>query len=372
MLRAVVPPFPKEVLLLPENRHVRFLLGLLYAALALLGLWLALHFLLPWLAPFLVALLLAHLLEKPVSALSERLKLPRWTAAMLCTVALYLLLGALVGLLLWRAGYELALLLGRLPSLLAGLPSLGKALENWGYRLIIAAPVGLQESLRSALEALIQRSIALPNRLYDLLAGFVGGAVSALPDGALFLFTTALATYFSSAGRPQLLALFRRLLPPAWQPRLEAVKNCLRGALGQWLRAQGLLMLITFAELTVGLFLLRVDLALLLAALIALVDALPVFGTGTVLLPWAVLALLAGNWQQALGLVILYGVITTVRSLVEPQLVGKRLGLHPLAALCSMYVGFRALGIAGMILAPLGAMLVKQLFDAGVISLNQR
>ena len=115
--------------------------------------------------------------------------------------------------------------------------------------------------------------------------------------------------------------------------------------------------------------LLRVDLALLLAAAIALVDALPIFGTGTVLIPWAVLELLAGNLRLALGLLALYLVVWLVRSLLEPRLLGARAGLPPLPALMAMYVGFRAFGVAGMVLAPLVLLLLKELHDAGFLRL---
>lgn len=354
---------------MPENKHARLLLRLLYTALALLGLWLFLTVLLPWLLPFLLALLLAWALERPVAFLTQRLSLPRWAAAAICTVVLSLLLCGALGLVLWRLGYEASLLLGRLPTLLSALPSLGAALEDWAYRFLVAAPVGLQEFLRDALDNLVSRGIAIPNQFYDALAGLVGSVLSALPDIGLFLFTTALATYFTSASRPGVLAFLRRQIPRAWRPRLDAARRLLRGTLGGWLRAQGLLMLVTFGELTVGLLLLRVDLAVLLAALTALLDALPVFGTGTVLLPWAVFSLLSGNWSRALGLVVLYGVISAVRSLLEPKLVGERLGLPPLAALLAMYVGFRAFGVAGMILAPLCAILLKQFHDCGLLRL---
>ena len=99
----------------------------------------------------------------------------------------------------------------------------------------------------------------------------------------------------------------------------------------------------------------------------ALVDALPVFGTGTVLLPWAVLALLGGDVRMSVGLLVLYSVISLVRSLLEPRLVGARVGLPPLAALVCMYVGFQALGVLGMLLAPLAAVLARQLWDSGLL-----
>ena len=199
------------------------------------------------------------------------------------------------------------------------------------------------------------------------MAGAVTGLASALPAAALFLCTTVLATYFPSAGRPALLDGLRRRLPPPWRTRLGRVAGGLREALGGWLKAQGLLMLITFGELAAGFLLLRVELSLLLAGLVALVDALPVFGTGTVLLPWAVLALLGGDVRMSVGLLVLYSVISLVRSLLEPRLVGARVGLPPLAALVCMYVGFQALGVLGMLLAPLAAVLARQLWDSGLL-----
>lgn len=352
-----------------ENRLTKHLLTLFYLALGAAALWLFFAVLLPWLLPFLIALGLAWLLEKPVRLLERKFHLRRWIASALCTLALVALLCGGLGLLLWRAGYELALLLGRLPTLLAGLPSMGRGLERWAYRFIVALPLQFQDFFRDALAELIVRSIALPNRLYDALAKWAGGWIAALPGAALFLFTTALATYFSSSSRPELIAFLRRQIPQQWHSTLAQAKGILRGAFGHWLRAQGLLMLITFGILTAGLLLLRVELALLLAALIALVDALPIFGTGTVLLPWAALTFLGGDWRLSAGLVIIYGVVWLVRSLLEPKLVGRHMGLHPLAALFAMYLGFSALGVLGMIAAPLAAIFLKQLHDSGVMRL---
>ena len=103
--------------------------------------------------------------------------------------------------------------------------------------------------------------------------------------------------------------------------------------------------------------------------LIALVDALPVFGTGTVLIPWAVLCCIVGQVPQGIALAALYAVITLVRSVLEPKIMAAQVDLPPLAALAAMYVGFSAFGVAGMLLFPVGLMLVKQLHDAGFLHL---
>ena len=121
----------------------------------------------------------------------------------------------------------------------------------------------------------------------------------------------------------------------------------------------------TFAQVTVGLLLLRVEPAVLLAGLTALVDALPIFGSGTVLVPWGIWALLSGDLLRGFGLLFLYGLVTLVRSLLEPRLVGRRAGLPPLVALISMYGGFRLFGILGLLLAPLAAVVIWQLWMEG-------
>lgn len=354
---------------MPENKHLRFLLILLYLALGVLGLWLSLTYLLPWLLPLLVALALAALLERPVRALSGQFGLPRWTASALCTALLGVLLLGLLCLGLWRLWYEGALLLDRLPTLLSALPALGTWWEDWLYGVITAAPVSMQDNLSALLTNLAAQATALPGQMSSWAVAWAAEAAAALPDFFLLLFTSALATYFVSSTRPTLLAFLRRQVPAAWRAKIRQGGARLKITFGHWLRAQGVLMLVTFGEVTVGYFILGIESFLLLAALTALVDALPVFGTGTVLLPWAAVTLLGGDWKLAAGLAVLYWVVSAVRGLLEPKLVGDRVGLPPLAALVAMYVGFRAFGVGGMILTPILAMFVKELHDCGFFRL---
>ena len=109
--------------------------------------------------------------------------------------------------------------------------------------------------------------------------------------------------------------------------------------------------------------LLRQRYALLLAALIAAVDALPVFGVGTVLLPWAAVALLRGETAAGLGLLLTYGAASLTRTALEPRFLGRQIGLSPLLTLASMYAGFRLYGILGMILLPVAVILAKQIYE---------
>ena len=340
------------------RQHLRILLYLVYTALALA----ALALLLPSLLPFLLALALALVLERPVRFLSDRTPLSRGWASVLVLVLFTLLLSACCALLLRRLWYELSLLSQRLPELLQAVYNLRDWLEQLLYRLTVAATPTARQTLTTALDSALSQLQELFTTLSGNLLAWMAEIFSALPTVVLFLITTLLACYFLLAGRPVLFARFRRTLPAGWLPRLEHTVFRLKAAWGGWLRAQGILMLLTFFLLAGGFLLMGVDAALLLAAGIALLDALPVFGTGTVLFPWAAFQALNGELRRCAALLVLYAVIWLTRSLLEPKLVADRAGLHPLVSLFAMYMGFSLFGVVGMLLAPLAAVALRQFF----------
>lgn len=266
-----------------------------------------------------------------------------------------------MALLVWRLWYELVALLGRLPGLLTELNGWAEQAEMWLYRLFVALPAELREPARRAVEEVVRGILTFPSWAGKALAEIAGGLLTALPATGLFLFTAFLATYFLMAYRPGLQAAAQQL-PEAWQERMKRWLRATSGAAGSWLRAQGILILLTFGELSIGLLVLRVEPALLLAGVIALVDALPIFGSGAVLLPWGLVSLLSGRIPLGLGLFLLYGVVALVRGALEPRLLGKRIGLPPLVSLVSMYVGFQIFGVAGMILMPVLTMIAWQIW----------
>lgn len=206
--------------------------------------------------------------------------------------------------------------------------------------------------LALALAAAVEPVIAWCRRRMGLKRGFTAAVVTIAVTGAILALAAVIVWQ-----------LGHRL------DRARGVKANLLSTLGKWCRAQAILLGVTFCELLAGFLLMGQRYALLLAAVTALVDALPVFGTGTVLLPWAAVCLLAGQAPRAVALAALYAVISAVRSLLEPKVMAAQAGLPPLAALAAMYAGFRALGVAGMILLPMALLFVKQLHDEGYVGL---
>ena len=174
----------------------------------------------------------------------------------------------------------------------------------------------------------------------------------------------------SAGDLPAIRDALRSRLPEKWRTRLEKLLTHLKVSLGGWLRAQFKLMGVMFLLVTAGLAILGVDYPLLFGLIVALVDALPVFGTGTILIPWSLTQFLQNDLRRGIGLLVLYGVAALSRQALEPRLVGKQVGLHPLLTLLALYTGFRAAGVAGMILFPIGVIFLKQLWDHAGLSGN--
>ena len=211
-----------------------------------------------------------------------------------------------------------------------------------------------------------------PSRAGDVGSWLMGAAsslLSALPDAGLFLMTTLLAVYFTSLSYPAILAFLKRQLPRSWQAKCRDAAQCFRSTILKWLRAEALLILATFVILLTGFLWMGLDYALLAAAFTALVDALPVLGTGTVLIPWALGCLLLGDTGRGLALLVLYAVGLIVHTLLEPRLLAGQADLPPITALLAMYLGFHFMGVGGMVLMPVCLLLLKQFQDAGVVKL---
>ena len=335
-----------------------------------LALFVCVRALLPWLMPFLPALAYAAAAERAVAALTRR-GLRRETAAGACLLLTLALLSALFWLAADRALRELGELRARLPELLDAVLATA---ERWKVSLAAltgSVPPAADAWLTRVGESLRETVAALPASLSGRLLSRLPGAAAGAPGKVLFAVTAVIGAYFASASYPALLHGAAKLLPERHLAALRRLRLEVRRTLGRWLRAQALMLLLVFAALTAAFLLLRVEYALLLALFTALVDALPVLGTGTVLLPWALGALLTGAQGRALGLALTWAAVTVLRSSVQPKLLGDQLGLPPLAALAALYVGWKVWGVWGMLTFPLLAVIGKQVADSGVLCRKQ-
>lgn len=331
---------------------------LLALPILLILLWMGVRYLLPILSPFLLAALLALAAEPVVGVLQKRSRMPRTLAAgigvTVTLVVLILLLMVLAALLL----RQLRALTGIVPDLEGAALQGMDSLESWLLNLAQQMPQSLQGAAAQQVENLFSDGTALVGRVTTWLLGLASGVLAQLPDSVLGIGTWLLAGYMISAKLPRLKQWLRGKLPESWHkeylPMLQRLKHSVSG----WLLAQAKLMSITFATLCIGFVILQISHAPLWAVVISLVDALPILGTGMVLVPWSLVCYLQGDTVRAIGLLGVYAAASLLRSILEPRLVGKQLGLDPLVTLLAMYAGYRLWGFGGMILSPLLAVVV--------------
>jgi len=329
------------------------ILGALFA-------WLALRFLLPCAAPFIAAFILARTLEPMVKFLCRQ-GWKREFASGVCSLAFLSFLVILTGALLSRGIRELAQLEKALPEMLSSLSQLLDGARSRAGQYRSLAPPELTGWLDSAVAAMTETFARLPAMVSQKLLSFLSAAASRMPGIMLFTATVGIGIYFISAAYPAIQTWLDTHLPQPWQKRRLIIGHSMRYTLGRYLRAQGILMLITFFELFIGLLLLGAEGAFIISAVTAFLDALPVLGAGIVLLPWAIITFLTGSTAQGVGLIILWGITALVRSCIQAKLLGDQMGLPPLITLMAIYAGWCLAGVWGMVLFPMLALMAKQL-----------
>jgi sporulation integral membrane protein YtvI len=184
-----------------------------------------------------------------------------------------------------------------------------------------------------------------------------------------FVFTIMLS-FFISVQYDKVTLFIKDQLPQKAKKIISDLKRIVNDIILRYIKAMVKLMFITFVELAIGLLLIqRSATAIPIAAGIAIFDALPFFGTGAIMIPWVIVELIQGNFTAALGLGILYAIVTVIRNIIEPHIVGKKLGLNPIVSIVSIYLGFKIMGVLGMIFMPIIVQIIIELHNMGAIKI---
>ena len=172
--------------------------------------------------------------------------------------------------------------------------------------------------------------------------------VTGLPNVILSIILTIVSTFFISLDFDKVVGFLKSCLPTNMQTTVSETVTTGVSSFRKILVSYIAIMFMSFAELSIGFLLMRIPYAVGFALLVAVIDIMPILGTGLVLIPWAIIAAILGNYSMALGVALLYVIMLVVRNIVEPKLVGQQMGLHPLATLVSMFVGLQLFGIFGL------------------------
>jgi sporulation integral membrane protein YtvI len=353
------------------ERRKNFLINAAYVAVLLAIFYVVVKYLLGLVAPFLVGFLVAAALQRSIRFLHRGLRFPRKLAALLCVILFYAIIGVLlfwlgVSIFAWLQDFVL-----RLPTVYTTeVEPMIKETFTSIETLMARFDLSLVQLLEDFHVSVSQSLGKVVSDISSIAISGITSTVSWVPRLFFGIVLSIISSVFIALDYGTIMEFLSNLVPARRRELVEEVKVLL-GHIGvKYFKAYALLMLITFTELAIGLSILRVEGAIAIAALTAIVDILPVLGTGGVVIPWGLFNLIKGNLSLGLGLLALYVIITVVRQSLEPKVVGQQIGLHPVVVLLCMYVGLKLFGVLGLFILPFTILVVKYLYDHGKFQLN--
>lgn len=339
-------------------------------------------------APFLLSFFFAVCLQRPLRKLDKKTnnKMHTFWSMFLVILVLAVIIGPVV-LILSLIGKEIVEFVSFLGEQLNDLPNFLATLQNEIISLLKFLPDGIYTSVSDSINVffsnlindfdLSKLNIDVKSITSSLSSGITGvySVVKNIPSALLSLVIGIIAWIFFTKDYNYIVGFIKCQLPESKKNLLSETKQIFSKTILKMLRAYGLIMFITFCELFLGLTILNLigvmdnGYVFMIAIAIAVFDILPVAGSGGILIPWAVVSVILGSYPQAIGLIIIYVVITVIRQYIEPKIVGTSLGVHPIVTLAGLYFGLKLFGFMGMFIVPLTVMTLKAFNDAGRIHL---
>ena len=355
-----------------EKRR-QFIINFLYFAIILAIVILLTRYALGVMMPFFIALLVSLLLKPAVTFFQTKLKLPRGIISVILVVLFYVLIGALlivIGAQLFSAAKSFFVTLPTLytNSIVPWMNNAFMKLQEFAGHLDPDATAAYNVISSNLTTSLGETVVNISKQVVGWVTSFTFKAPKFLLQ-LLIMVIMVIATIFLTVDFSKVQAFVMRQLPQRWRELLHNARIQLGRTLWSYTRSYAMILAITFGEIALGLTIIGIKNAAGIAIAIAIFDILPVVGSGLVLLPWAVFTLIKGDLVTGIGLAVLYVVVIIVRQIVEPKIVGDRVGLHPLVTLMSMVVGSYLFGGIGLLGLPITIALIHALNKQGAIHL---
>jgi len=343
-----------------------FITNTIYIFILLFLLFLSLKYALPVLMPFIIGFIVAMILKPVIRFIHKKTNINKKLISVLIFLLFYGTIGLLLAFLIISTTSSLKELFIQLPDIYASSiePSLVIIFE-WFEKALPHVTSILGTNAENIIQSLTSFVTSFSSGALNLIKNFA----TQIPMFVVKVLLGFLSSFFFTIDYDKVTSFILRQMSPSNQKVvLTIMHNCIRTVF-KFIRAYAILISITFIELTIGFSLLNIDNVLLLAFLIALIDVLPVIGTGTILIPWVIISFVQKNIGFAVGMLVLYLVVWCVRQFLEPKIVGEQIGLHPIVTLISMFIGVTFFGFLGLFMLPLIATIVKKLNDDGTIHL---
>ena len=352
----------------PYRKYLKASLNLLTALLILLAAIFLLPKILGFFLPFVVGAIIAMIANPLVHFLDKRIRIRRKAGGAIVIIAA---IGLVVGggyVLISRLVKEVTAFAGELPELWSILQADFSHAANSMQKFSGALPSQLKEEVAVAADSLGSFFNGIANSLSSPTVSAVGNIAKNIPGVFIGIIMAILSAYFFVAQKEEIIGALRRYIPAGVQQKWGILYDSLIGAVGGYFKAQLKIGVWMYVLLLIGFAVLGVEHAALISLGIALLDFFPVFGTGTVLVPWAIVKFLGGNYKLAIGLLVIWGAGQLARQLIQPKIVGDSVGMPAVPTLFLLYIGYKVGGIGGMIIAvPVGIILVR-MYQAGFFS----
>ncbi|MBP3706515.1 MAG: sporulation integral membrane protein YtvI [Clostridia bacterium] len=333
-----------------------FLISFAYFAAWIVAIYILIKIFFKPLLPFVIAFVLATSVQRSAAFLNRRIKIKKSILALVMIFAIYLLLFIASILLIYIFSINFENIKIFTTNILT---QIGDIVLQW------------KTFLEDYITEISGTSINFENVMSNSASDIVGNMISTLSKKAVSFFSkipeiminivvTLVASCYIAYDYDKLKKFIFSLIGINTKQKIIRIKNIFKNSVLTIFRGYLLLMILTFFELLVGFWIIGFRPALLFASVISIVDILPVLGTGTVLLPWAIFSFFSGNKLISIGIIILYLVITFIRNFAEPHIIGKKLGLSPLVMLIAIFLGFRLMGLIGVILLPILLIIIYE------------
>lgn len=349
----------------------RVLRKFLYVILIIIGLIIGIK-LSVFYMPFLIAFIISLLIEPLIKVLMKKLKFTRKISSIIIfIIASVIIIGGLIwGIILLIS--EASHLLENLNKYVEKFYILFQNITNKISINKIKLPEEVINIFQNSIEGVIQ---TISNGLKNTITGLLN-IITSIPTITIYFIITIIALYLICVDKVYIVDQVEHHFPKKWVFKLNSHIKDLTKSLGGYLKAQAILILLSFIICLIGLYIFKIlhfniQFPLLLALFIAFVDALPILGAGTVMIPWAIISGINGDLKLGIAIIILFIIISVIRQILEPKLISKHIGTHPIFTLIAMYTGFKVLGIFGTLIGPILLIIVKNVFasliDEGVV-----
>ncbi|NLL00902.1 MAG: sporulation integral membrane protein YtvI [Clostridiales bacterium] len=337
--------------------YIVFILGLGY---------IIIKYILPLLMPFIIGLIIAMLFRKLIDYIEKKFRIKRTIVSIVMLIVFYGILVFILSVIGAKVFTFLKDVFGQLPDLYRY--TIEPALDKITNNLIEQFP-DIRPYVEEFVLNISDTIFSFVKNASTTVIATITGLAGRLPSLLIKLIFTIVSSFFFTIDYYKISDFMIRQFTGERRKMVLKLKDDGIGTIAKFIKAYTAIISITFLELSIGFWILGIPNPFLFGAMIALIDILPILGTGAVLLPWALIALILGNTKIGIGMFILYIIITAVRQAVEPKIVGQQIGLHPIITLILMYVGAQLMGVLGLLLLPVIATIIKTLNDEGTIHL---